>query len=85
MTDLDRLISLLDKHQRAITIGAAIWFWTGVAVYARFLALPDLPQFVKDAVFWTSVPANAIWWGFLRPRIDARREELASKGTPDEP
>lgn len=84
MTALDRLIAFLDRHQRAITIGAALWFWASAAVYARFLVLPEIPQAVKDAFFWGSIPANALWWGFLRPRIEARREELAAIEPPIE-
>ncbi|MBX7481926.1 hypothetical protein [Qipengyuania qiaonensis] len=75
---LDRFIELLDRHQRAITICAALWFWASTAVYARFVALPDMPQAVKDGFFWASVAANAGWWGFLRPKIESRRKELAA-------
>lgn len=74
---LDRLVELLDRYQRAITIGAALWFWSSMAVYARFIALPDIPQIFKDGFFWASVAANARWWGFLRPRIEIRRKQLA--------
>lgn len=78
----DRLIATLDRHRLAISIGAGAWFWASAAVYARFLTLPEVPPGIKDGFFWSSVIANASWWGFLNPRIEARRKALSSHETP---
>ena len=74
---LDRIIAKLDRHKLAVSIVAGLWFWTSTAVYAGFIKLPALPAFVETAFFWSSVAANATWWGFLNPKIEARRKELA--------
>ncbi|MEL6529403.1 MAG: hypothetical protein AAGK01_03235 [Pseudomonadota bacterium] len=84
---LTRTAELFDRHDRAITIGAALWFWAGIAVYARFIELPDIPRLVRDGFFWASVAVNAIWWAALKPAIEKRRKPNASKDaiakTPD--
>lgn len=72
---LDRTIALLDRHRLAVSIVAGIWFWTGCAVYARFITLPDLPPWIEQAYFWSGAALNGIWYGFLYPRITARREK----------
>ncbi|MEM8724568.1 MAG: hypothetical protein AAGE86_03510 [Pseudomonadota bacterium] len=71
---LTRAAESFDRHERLITIIAAAWFWTGVAVYARFIELPDIPHWIRQSYFWGSVAANAIWWAALRPAIEKRRQ-----------
>ena len=74
---IDRIEARLAPHSKAISILAAIWFWLGIAIYARFIRLPELPWLPADALFWAGVAFNAVWWGFLRPAIQARRLQRA--------
>jgi len=78
---LVRAADLADRHERAFTIGAAVWFWAGIAIYAEFIPLPGVPETVKQGFFWSSVAANAFWWGFLRQAIDKRRVRLKDNQT----
>ena len=71
---IDRWERRLAPHTRAITIAAAIWFWLGIAIQARFLPLPGMPRELELAIFWLGAAFNAVWWGFMRPAIDKRRK-----------
>lgn len=75
---IDRIEARLAPHSRAVSIAAAIWFWFGIAIYARFIRLPDWPWLSEQALFWTAMVFNAVWWGFLRPAIEQRRKERAA-------
>lgn len=33
------------------SIATAIWFWLGIAIYARFIRLPDLRWLLEEALF----------------------------------
>ncbi|PIW54762.1 MAG: hypothetical protein COW16_09530 [Sphingomonadales bacterium CG12_big_fil_rev_8_21_14_0_65_65_10] len=68
------------RHKRALTIGGAIWFWASMAVYARLVSLPDLPDWARQGFFWTGVAYNAIWWGFIQPRIAGHVKTIEQKG-----
>ncbi|GAA4049117.1 hypothetical protein [Parerythrobacter jejuensis] len=74
---LERAITIGLKHERMIVIAAAIWFWAGIAIYARFIPLPDLPGWVRPTFFWSSVAFNAVWWGYVHGKVEARRRALA--------
>lgn len=73
---LDTLAKILAHHDRKVTICGAIWFWCGIAVYARIVDLPDLPVWFRQAFFWGSVAANAIWWSMLYPKVAAHKTAL---------
>lgn len=74
------LVHFANRHRQAITIGAGIWFWAGVAVYANFIALPDMPEWLRSGFFWAGVAVNAIWWGFLKPKVDAVDDSQSNNG-----
>jgi hypothetical protein len=74
---IDRIEELLEPYARAISIVAAIWFWLGAAVQARFVRLPEIPWLSESAVFWAGVAVNAVWWGFLNPALRRRRKARA--------
>ena len=75
---IHRIEARLAPHAKAISVLAAIWFWLGIAIYARFIRLPELPWLSEQAVFWAGAAFNAVWWGFLRPAIEARRSETGA-------
>ena len=74
---VDRIETLFEPYARAISIVAAIWFWLGVAVQARFVRLPEIAWLSESAVFWAGVAVNAVWWGFLNPALRRRRKARA--------
>ena len=75
---LDRAVAFAARHDKALAIAGGVWFWAGIAVYARFVALPELvPEAWRPWFFWLSVAFNAGWWGFLYPQIAARKKALA--------
>ena len=73
---VDWIVRFSATYERIFWIVGAVWFWAGVAIYARFIELPDMPESWKIAFFWSSVGANALWWGFIHPQIGARRKAL---------
>ena len=74
---IDRIEARLAPHAKAVSIAAAIWFWLGIAIYARFIRLPEWLWLPEQALFWAGVVVNAVWWGFLRPAIERRRTTRA--------
>lgn len=77
---VDRAAAIAARHERALTIAGAIWFWAGIAIYARFVELPRLvPEAWRPWVFWLSVGFNAAWWGFIRPAAERRRGNAPSQ------
>lgn len=70
---IDRVEDRLEPHARTISILAAIWFWLGIAVYARIIRLPEWPWLPDELLFWSGVVINAVWWGLVRPAIERRR------------
>lgn len=57
---IDGIEARLAPHAKAISIIAAIWFWFGIAIQARFLPLPDMPRAVEAAIFWLGMVFNAL-------------------------
>lgn len=75
---IDRIEARLAPYAKAISIAGMVWFWLGIAIYARFIRLPELPWLSERAVFWAGVVFNAGWWGWLRPAIESRRKARAA-------
>ena len=44
------------------------------------MSLPDLPDWARQGFFWTGVAYNAIWWGFIQPRIAGHVKTIEQKG-----
>ena len=76
MALMDRIAQLAIRHDKAVAIFGAIWFWAGIAIYARFIELPDMPEIVRQGFFWLGVAFNATWWGFAKPALDRRKQAL---------
>lgn len=75
---IERIEARLAPHARAISILAMVWFRAGIALQARFIRLPELPFISERGVFWAAVVFNAVWWGWLQPAIESRRQARAS-------
>lgn len=75
---LARLERQAERHQKTLSLLAALWFVASTAEAAGFIDLPELPWF--GGWFWLVIAAiwNALWWGFARPHLERRR--LARRG-----
>lgn len=73
---VNRIVDIAARYRTPFVVVAGVWFWTGCAVYAGFLDPPEVPQWAKDGYFWSSVAANAAWWGYLNPKVIERRKQL---------
>ena len=76
------LVRFAMHHERPIAIIAGLWFALSCAITARFIDVPDwldIP-YVTDRNSWAFAGAwNALWWGFIHPALDKRREALRVK------
>ena len=82
----DRIAGFAMRHERPIAIVSVIWFAFGCALAARFVALPDwlaIPYLTDRNSFWLTGGWNALFWGYVHPRLDARRKRFAAQGTGD--
>ena len=78
---LDPVLDFAERYRRPLTIIGVIWFALSWADTARFIDLPKIPLLTGTAAMWVSTAYNAIWWGFLNPRIERRRKERADLTT----
>ena len=74
---LDRIVAFSAKHERLIALVAGAWFAASCASYAGFIDLPEIPLLTNRAAIFVAAGANAVWWGFLRPEIERRKQALA--------
>ena len=77
MALLERIARFSMRHEKAVAVLGFVWFWAGIAIYAEFIKLPDLPEIAVEVFFWLSVAFNASWWGYAKPAIDRKRAQLA--------
>lgn len=73
----DRVDAFAARHQRAIGIAGAAFFVLSTAIYAQFIDLPKFDWLSERALMIASTVFNALWWGFVHPRIEARRKVRA--------
>ncbi|MCR2832576.1 hypothetical protein [Parerythrobacter lacustris] len=76
----DRWLRFAMRHERAIAIVSAIWFALGCAVTARFVVLPEwleVPYLTDRNAFWLTGAWNAAFWGYIHPKLEAKRKALA--------
>jgi len=75
----DIFLRLSRRYGRTFSAVGAIWFAFGCALYAKFLALPDLPYLTEEIVLYSGAAYNAVWWGFVRPALKRRSMALDTK------
>jgi hypothetical protein len=73
---LNHVATALVRFERPLNWIAVIWSILSIAAYAHFISLPDVPYITDRNAWMVAAPWNAIWWGFLRPEIERRVEEL---------
>lgn len=77
---VDRLDAFADRHKRALSIIGGAWFVVGCAVASGMVRVPDLGIISNRTALLVATLYNAIWWGWLHPRAEKRRNErLAGK------
>jgi hypothetical protein len=79
----DRWLRFAMRHEKPIAIASAVWFALGCALAARFIVLPEwleVPYLTDRNAFWLTGAWNAAFWGFIHPKLEARRKMLAAQG-----
>lgn len=81
--EIDRLVDLADdladRFRVPLSVLSVGWFALVCADYAGFVRLPKfvlidgMPGLIASGLF------NALWWGFLYPRAEARRAKRAAQ------
>jgi len=82
---IGRLIDVADSVAERFRVPMSVvsigWFALTCADYAGFVRLPSfvlidgVPGLIASGLF------NALWWGFLYPRAEARRAERAAQAS----
>ena len=75
---LDRVVAFSASHERPIALIGGLWFAVSCAQYAGFVDLPEIPLLTGMTAIYASAAANALWWGFLRPAIERRKQALVA-------
>ena len=65
-------------RRRLVEVALGTWFAVSCAAYAGFIDLPRLPRWLATAMFWMSAAGNAMWYGFVRPRLALSRTARAN-------
>ncbi|MBY0521205.1 MAG: hypothetical protein K2P79_12365 [Sphingomonas sp.] len=71
---VDRIDAVADRHRQLLSAVGALWFGLVCADYAGFIALPSFVLIGGTPGLIAAVAYNALWWGVLYPRVEARRQ-----------
>ena len=71
---LDRIAATATRHERLIAIIGGVWLFASWASYAGFVDLPEIPFITDRMAIFVSTGVNGVWWGFLRPAIEQRKQ-----------
>jgi hypothetical protein len=74
---LDRFLDFAARYKRPLLVVGGVWFVLSWANTARFIDLPEIPLLTGPGAIIASTVYNAIWWGFINPRIERRRKARA--------
>ena len=81
---LAKVQRFLARYERALDIFGLVWFWAGIAIYARWISLPEILFLTDGQIMFLGIAFNAVWWGFLRPKIEKmKRQEISQEGGAD--
>ncbi|MEA3263331.1 MAG: hypothetical protein U9R07_07590 [Pseudomonadota bacterium] len=75
---IDRLDTLAERYRRPISFFSALIFVLSCATWAGFIRWPNFELLSERQAVMISTGWNALWWGFLNPRIMRRRAERAA-------
>jgi len=76
---LNRMAAFAVRHEKPLSSIALGWFVLSCA--ATWIPLPEIPFFTDDNAWMGAGPCNAIWWGYLRPRILGLQAEADAENT----
>jgi hypothetical protein len=76
---LNRAVAFSARYERPIALIGGVWFAASCAQYAGFVDLPEIPLLTGMTAIYASAAANALWWGYLRPAIERRRQALVAR------
>ena len=79
---IDRFNAFSERHQRLISIASAVLFVLSCATWAGWIRWPDLGLLTGKQAVMIGTGWNALWWGFLNPRIIRRRAQRAPADQP---
>ena len=77
---IDRLDALAERYRRPISVFSAVIFALTCATWAGFIRWPEIDLLSERQAIMISTGWNAVWWGYLNPRIMRRRAERAAAG-----
>lgn len=80
---IDWLNGTAAKHDRLLSIIAITLFVLSSASYAGFIRLPHLSLLTGWPAIAFGAAVNAVWWGFVRPHAQERRERGHASATED--
>ena len=63
------------RHEFLFSAFGLAWFWFSVAIWARWITLPDIPFVTNQVVLVWTVIYNVGWWSYIRPRIEKLKAE----------
>lgn len=72
---IDRWDAFADRYSVPLAVFGFAWMALGWASHARFIELPVWPLLAGISAIIAGVVFNAVWWGFLYPRVQRRRKE----------
>lgn len=75
----DPLARFAIRHDQTLSIAAIVWLILSCAVSARFIYFADwlrIPYITDENAWAFSGAWNGLWWGFIHPALNKRREAL---------
>ncbi len=80
---IDRFVAFTARHETLLMIVGGLWFFVSCAANAGFIDLPEIPLVTGTLGLALSTGANALWWSWLRPKIEQRKKALTFEGSTD--
>ena len=65
-----RFARMAARHSVLFSTIALAWLWFSIAIWARWITLPDIPFLTDQQIATLGTVYNVGWWGFVRPRIE---------------
>jgi hypothetical protein len=62
------------RHSVLFSGIALAWLWFSIAIWARWITLPDIPFLTDQQIATLGTVYNVGWWGILRPRIEKMKK-----------
>ena len=73
---LTEAVEFGERHERRIAIAGAVWLAISCASWIPQIPIPDLPYITNKNSWMLSGGWNSVWWGFVHPALEKRRQEM---------